>query len=273
MSFHFEVKSKAEIASHVYFHLLQKTNNMENNVIETVKKVDTPPYAHTPYALNPTPPSSLKKSPYTPKKWAIIGAFVALCCGTGYYLTPKTTPTDSLIPTENIGESIVFNNESVPVAAIQVKYKKAFKHLKRMDVYYREARDLLLELDYENTVKKCDSALLCKTDKPLNWTAQKWGDVYNIQAESLLYLGKITEAEAAAINALKMDKKDKLGYLHLIYAQILAAKDKKATPLFLENFKYALKKRLPLSGYMELDGFEHVNNDPSVKKLLKQYPD
>jgi tetratricopeptide (TPR) repeat protein len=245
---------------------------MENNVIETIKQVETHPYVPTPHTQNPTP-IPLKKSSNAPKKWAIIGAFAAISCGVAYYLTPKTSLSDSSTPRGNIGESIVFNNQSIPVAAIQVKYKKAFKHLKRMDVYYREARDLLLDLDYENAVRQCDSALLCKTDKPLNWTAQKWGDVYNIQAESLLYLGKIQEAEAAAINALKMDKKDKLGYLHLIYAQILAAKDKKVTPLFLENFTFALKKRLPLSGYMELDGFEHVNNDPSVKRLLKQYPD
>jgi hypothetical protein len=70
---------------------------------------------------------------------------------------------------------------------------------------------------------------------------------------------------------LKMDKTDKLGYLHLIYAQILAAKEKKATPLFLENFKFSLKKRLPLRDYMELDGFDAVQNDPSVKRLLKQF--
>jgi tetratricopeptide (TPR) repeat protein len=245
---------------------------MENNIPEIVEKLDSSSYVPTPCAPNSTH-YSLKKQLNTSKKWVIIGVFAAIFCGTGYYLTPKTSFADSSTPTENVGESIVFNNQSVPVAAIQVKYKKAFKHLKRMDVYYREARDLLLDLDYENTVKKCDSALLCKTDKPLNWTAQKWGDVYNIQAESLLYLGKIPEAEAAAIKALKMDKKDKLGYLHLIYAQILAAKNKKVTPLFLNNFKYALKKQLPLSDYMELDGFEHVNNDPSVKRLLKQYTD
>jgi tetratricopeptide (TPR) repeat protein len=245
---------------------------MENNVLETVKNVESPSLVPTTNAPNSAPPS-LKKSTNARKKWAIVSTFVAICCGTGYYLSPKTVQADSPTPTENVGESIVFNNQAVPVATIQVNYKKAFKHLKRMDVYYREARDFLLDLDYANAAKKCDSALLCKTDKPLNWTAQKWGDVYNIQAESLLYLGKIQEAETASINALKMDKKDKLGYLHLIYAQILAAKDKKVTPLFLTNFKFALKKRLPLSGYMELDGFEHVNNDPSVKKLLKQYPD
>jgi tetratricopeptide (TPR) repeat protein len=242
---------------------------MENNTIE---KVDSPLYAPTPYAPNPTP-LLLKKPLVTPKKWALIGAITAIIGGIAYFFMPQKLLTEMPAPTENVGESIVFNNESVPVAAIQVKYKKAFKHLKRMDVYYREARDLLLDLDYEASAKKCDSALLCKTDKPLNWTAQKWGDVYNIQAESLLYLGKIPEAETAVINALKMDKKDKLGYLHLIYAQILAAKDKKVTPLFLANFTFALKKHLPLSGYMELDGFEHVNKDPSVKRLLKQYPD
>jgi tetratricopeptide (TPR) repeat protein len=242
---------------------------MENNTIE---KVDSPPYAPTPYAPNPTP-LPLKKPLATPEKWVLIGTITAIVGGIAYFFMPQKSFTEVPTSLENVGESIVFNNESVPVAAIQVKYKKAFKHLKRMDVYYREARDLLLDLEYETAVKKCDSALLCKTDKPLNWTAQKWGDVYNIQAESLLYLGKIPEAEAAAINALKMDKKDKLGYLHLIYAQILAAKDKKVSPLFLANFTFALKKRLPLSGYMELDGFEHVNTDPSVKKLLKQYPD
>jgi tetratricopeptide (TPR) repeat protein len=153
----------------------------------------------------------------------------------------------------------------------QLKYQKAFRHLKRMDIYYREARDFMLDLNYEQAVKKCDSALLCKTEKPLNWTAQKWGDVYNIQAESLLYLGKITEAECAAINALKMDKTDKLGYLHLIYAQILAAKDKKVSPLFLSNFTFSLKKHLPVWDYMELDGFDAVQKDPSVKRLLKAY--
>ena len=68
-----------------------------------------------------------------------------------------------------------------------------------------------------------------------------------------------------------MDKQDKLGYLHLIYAQILAEKHKAVTPLFIENFKYALKKHLPLSDYMELPGFDAVKNDPSVKKLLKEY--
>ncbi|MDZ7879772.1 MAG: hypothetical protein U5L45_18990 [Saprospiraceae bacterium] len=242
---------------------------MENNVLETVKKEGMPSVLYAPNATL----SPFKKRSNTTQKWAIISVFIALCCGIGYYLTPKNYLSDSSTLTETVGESIVFNNQTVPVTAIQVKYKKSFKHLKRMDVYYREARDLLMDLEYEAVVKKCDSALLCKTDKPLNWTAQKWGDVYNIQAESLLYLGKIQEAEAAAINALKMDKVDKLGYLHLNYAQILAAKDKKVTPLFLANFKFALKKRLPLSGYMELDGFEHVNKHPSVKKLLKQYPE
>ena len=139
-----------------------------------------------------------------------------------------------------------------------------------MDMYYREARDLLLEMDYEAASKKCDSALLCKIDKPLNWSPQKWGDIYNIKAESLLYLGKIEAAENAAIQALKMDKQDKLGYLHLMYAQILAEKYKRVTPLFLENFKFALKKGLPLEDYMELTGFENVKKDPSVKKLLSR---
>ena len=54
-----------------------------------------------------------------------------------------------------------------------------------------------------------------------------------------------------------------------MYAQILAEKYKRVTPLFLENFKFALKKNLPLADYMELTGFENVKKDPSVKKLLK----
>jgi hypothetical protein len=196
---------------------------------------------------------------------AAIGLFIY------FYSLPKQVNSPIISEENNAPKTVLINAQKVPIAEIQVKYQKAFKHLKRMDIYYREARDLLLDLDYENAAKKCDSALLCKTEKPLNWTAQKWGDVYNIQAESLLYLGKISEAQSAATNALKMDKTDKLGYLHLIYAQVLAAKDKKATPLFLANFRFALQKKLPLWDYMELDGFDAVQKDPSVKKLLKQY--
>jgi tetratricopeptide (TPR) repeat protein len=196
---------------------------------------------------------------------AAIGLFL-------YFYSPPKQANPTIISEENNApKTVLINAQKVPIAEIQVKYKKAFRHLKRMDIYYREARDFMLDLNYEQAAKKCDSALLCKTEKPLNWTAQKWGDVYNIQAESLLYLGKITEAERAAINALKMDKTDKLGYLHLIYAQILAAKDKKATPLFLSNFTFALKKKLPVWDYMELDGFDAVQRDPSVKRLLKAY--
>ena len=196
---------------------------------------------------------------------AAIGAFIA------FYSSPKLPNSSIVSEQNNAPKTVLINAQKVPIAEIQVKYQKAFRHLKRMDIYYREARDFMLDLNYEQAAKKCDSALLCKTEKPMNWTAQKWGDVYNIQAESLLYLGKITEAERAAINALKMDKTDKLGYLHLIYAQILAAKDKKVTPLFLSNFTFALKKRLPVWDYMELDGFDAVQKDPSVKRLLKAY--
>lgn len=193
---------------------------------------------------------------------AVIGLLLFL--GRTYYNPPIPVSKAKIVE-----DSIVLQGKTVAVAPIQIAYKQAFKHLKRMDVYYREARDLLLEMDYEAASQKCDSALLHKIDKPLNWSPQKWGDVYNIKAESLLYLGKTAEAETAAIQALKMDKQDKLGYLHLIYAQILAEKYKRVTPLFLENFKFALKKNLPLADYMELTGFENVKKDPSVKKLLK----
>jgi tetratricopeptide (TPR) repeat protein len=203
----------------------------------------------------------------------LISASIAAGIGAFIVFYPTSKPFDSPIVLEenNAPKTVLINAQKVPIAEIQVKYQKAFRHLKRMDIYYREARDFLMDLNYEQAVRKCDSALLCKTEKPLNWTAQKWGDVYNIQAESLLYLGKIEEAERAAINALTMDKTDKLGYLHLIYAQILAAKDKKATPLFLSNFTFALKKKLPVWDYMELDGFDAVQKDPSVKRLLKAY--
>jgi tetratricopeptide (TPR) repeat protein len=205
------------------------------------------------------------------KKYGIIGAFALIGAVIGFFfwqsqqsITPLTLPK-----TDATADSLLVMGKRVSVANVQVSYTKAFKHLKRMDVYYREARDLLLDFQYAEVVKKCDSALLHKTEKPLNWTAQKWGDVYNLKAESLLYLGDLANAEAAAINALKMDKQDKFGYLHLIYAQILADKYKKVTPLFLENFKYALKKQLPLQDYMELPGFDAVKKDPSVKKLLR----
>lgn len=177
-------------------------------------------------------------------------------------------PSVSVSKAKIVEDSILLHGKTVAVAPIQVAYKQAFKHLKKADVYYREARDLLLDMDYEMAAKKCDSALLHRMDKSLNWSDPKWGDVYNIKAESLLYLGKTSDAENAAIQALKMDKQDKLGYLHLIYAQILAEKHKKVTPLFLENIKFAVKKGLPLVDYMELTGFEHVKKDPSVKKLL-----
>ena len=194
---------------------------------------------------------------------AVIGLLLFL--GRTYYNLPIPVSKTKIVE-----DSIVLQGKTVAIAPIQVAYKQAFKHLKRMDVYYREARDLLLGMDYEAASKKCDSALLHKIDKPLNWSPQKWGDVYNIKAESLLYLGKTEEAETAAIQALKMDKQDKLGYLHLMYAQILAEKYKRVTPLFLENFKFALKKNLPVEDYMELTGFENVKKDPSVKKLLSR---
>ena len=194
---------------------------------------------------------------------AFIGLLLFL--GRTYYNQPVSVSKVKI--TE---DSIVLQGKIVAVAPIQIAYKQSFKHLKRMDMYYREARDLLLEMDYEAASKKCDSALLCKIDKPLNWSPQKWGDVYNIKAESLLYLGKTEAAENAAIQALKMDKQDKLGYLHLMYAQILAEKYKHVTPLFLKNFKFALKKNLPLEDYMELTGFENVKGDPLVKKCLNE---
>jgi hypothetical protein len=241
---------------------------MENNVIETIQAVVPSPQL---VKSNSDDKPLINKRLSVRKKTIIASIIAVISVGVAYYLLPKKTNTSIISDNNSATESILINNQKVPVAQIQVKYQKSFKHLKRMDVYYRQARDFLLDLNYEQAVRKCDSALLCKTEKPLNWTAQKWGDVYNIQAESLLYLGKIADAEHAAINALKMDKQDKLGYLHLIYAQIIAAKEKKATPLFLDNFKFALKKQLPLWDYMELDGFDAVQQDPSVKKLLKQY--
>jgi tetratricopeptide (TPR) repeat protein len=241
---------------------------MENNTIETIQAVVPSPQLANPD--NGDKPLINKK--LSIRKKTIIASIIAvISVGVTYYLFPKKTNAPIVSENNSATESILVKGKQVPVAQIQVKYQKAFKHLKRMDVYYRQARDFLLDLNYEQAVRKCDSALLCKTEKPLNWTAQKWGDVYNIQAESLLYLGKIADAERASINALKMDKTDKLGYLHLIYAQIIAAKEKKATPLFLDNFKFALKKQLPVWDYMELDGFDAVQKDPSVKKLLKQY--
>jgi hypothetical protein len=241
---------------------------MANNVIETIQVVVPSPQLAKP---NNEGKPLISKRLSVRKKTITISIIAAISVGAAYYLLPEKTNTPIISENNSAAESILINAQKMPVAQIQVKYQKSFKHLKRMDVYYRQARDLLLDLNYEQAAKKCDSALLCKTEKPLNWTAQKWGDVYNIQAESLLYLGKIADAERAAINALKMDKTDKLGYLHLIYAQIIAAKEKKATPLFLDNFKFALKKKLPLWDYMELDGFDAVQKDPSVKKLLKQY--
>lgn len=204
------------------------------------------------------------------RKNAIYGFMAAMIATITFFLWRNYN--DTLMPTDAktiVADSLTVGGKAVAVVNVQKAYRQSFKHLKKMDVYYREARDLLLEFDYAETVKKCDSALLCKIDTPLNWSPQKWGDVYNIKAESLLYLGDLKNAEIAAINALKMDKQDKLGYLHLIYAQILADKHKAVTPLFMENFKYALKKKLPLSDYMELPGFDAVKNDPSVKKLLK----
>ena len=204
------------------------------------------------------------------KKNAIYGFTLAMMGAIAFFLWRNYKDTAIPISTKMIAaDSLTVEGKAVAVANVQKAYRQSFKHLKKMDVYYREARDLLLAFDYTETVKKCDSALLCKIDKPLNWLPQKWGDVYNIKAESLLYLGDLKNAEIAAINALKMDKQDKLGYLHLIYAQILADKHKAVTPLFMENFKYALRKNLPLSDYMELQGFDAVKNDPSVKKLLK----
>lgn len=241
---------------------------MENNVIETIQEIVPSPQL---VKSNKSDKPLINKRLSIRKKAIIASVIAVITVSVAYYLFPKKTNVPIISDNNSAVESILINDKKVPVAQIQVKYQKSFKHLKRMDVYYRQARDFLLDLNYEQAAKKCDSALLCKTEKPLNWTAQKWGDVYNIQAESLLYLGKIPEAERAAINALKMDKTDKLGYLHLIYAQILAAKEKKATPLFLDNFKFALKKQLPLWDYMELDGFDAVQQDPSVKKLLKQY--
>jgi hypothetical protein len=241
---------------------------MENNAIKTAQT--TVPIPHSTEPNNGNKP--LINNKLNIKNIILMLSIVAVTSvGAVYYLLPKKANPTTLSDANDAPESIMINAQKIPVAHIQAQYQQSFKHLKRMEVYYREARDLLLDFDYEQAAKKCDSALLCKTEKPLNWTAQKWGDVYNIQAESLLYLGKITEAERAAVNALKMDKTDKLGYLHLIYAQILAAKEKKATPLFLENFKFSLKKRLPLRDYMELDGFDAVQNDPSVKRLLKQF--
>ncbi len=205
------------------------------------------------------------------KKNAVYGFFMAMIAAIAFFLWRNYNDTLMPINAKTIAaDSLTAEGKAVAVANVQKAYKQSFKHLKRMDVYYREARDLLLEFDYAEAVKKCDSALLCKIDKPLNWSPQKWGDVYNIKAESLLYLGDLKNAEMASINALKMDKQDKLGYLHLIYAQILADKHKAVIPLFMENFKYALKKNLPLADYMELPGFDAVKNDPSVKKLLRK---
>lgn len=241
---------------------------MENDTLETTQAV-------VPIATNVKRPEntllSLRKPLDLLEKPIFIGLLLTFGVGIAFFLWGAQPNTPTVSKTSEQADSLSANGNKVAVALIQGNYQHSFKHLKRMDVYYREARDLLMDFKYAEVVKKCDSALLCKTDKPLNWSPQKWGDVYNIKAESLLYLGNIKEAEIAATNALKMDKQDKLGYLHLIYAQILAGKDKKATPLFLDNFKYALKKHLPLWDYMELDGFDAVKNDPSVKKLLKQY--
>ena len=223
-----------------------------------------------PFSDKKCPKSLIYKLLNIVKKNAIYGFMVAMTGAIAFFLWRNYNDTSILSSTKTIAaDSLAVEGKAVAVANVQKAYKQSFKHLKKMDVYYREARDLLLEFEYAEAVKKCDSALLCKIDKPLNWSPQKWGDVYNIKAESLLYLGDLKNAEIASINALKMDKQDKLGYLHLIYAQILADKHKAVTPLFMKNFKYALKKNLPLSDYMELQGFDAVKNDPSVKKLLK----
>lgn len=242
---------------------------MENNVVEKPK--DAPLSDVTAEPIKVHKPLINKRLDFI-KKYGLIGFVAAVILSLGLFLwTMQASTIPSTISKKNAAnDSLLVMGKKVSVAHIEVSYKQAFKHLKKMDVYYREARDLLLTFEYAEVVKKCDSALLHKTEKPLNWTAQKWGDVYNLKAESLLYLGNINAAEIAITAALKMDKQDKLGYLHLLYAQILAEKHKRVTPLFLENFKYALKKQLPLSDYMELPGFDAVKNDPSVKRLLKQ---
>ncbi len=236
---------------------------MEKNVIEKSKNAVFTEGSTTPSK------SLIHRRLSLAKPWFVAILSIAVIGLLLFLVRTYYNPPIPVFKAQTAGDSIVLQGKTIAVLPIQVAYKQSFKHLKRMDVYYREARDLLLEMDYEAASKKCDSALLHKIDKPLNWSSQKWGDVYNIKAESLLYLGKTEEAETAAIQALKMDKQDKLGYLHLIFAQILAEKYKKVTPLFLENFKFALKKDLPVADYMELIGFENVKKDPSVKKLLK----
>jgi tetratricopeptide (TPR) repeat protein len=141
----------------------------------------------------------------------------------------------------------------------------------KADTLTHQAMRLIYNERFPDAILKCDSALSFKTEKPMNWHANEWAELYNLKAECLLNLGNHIEAEECVKKALTIDPTDAEGYVHSTYAQILADKYAKVGPKFFEHFTFALDKKLELWEFMEQKGFVKIKDDPAVKKLLDKY--
>jgi tetratricopeptide (TPR) repeat protein len=154
---------------------------------------------------------------------------------------------------------------------IDARVQDSLDKITKADTLTHQAMRLIYDEHFPEALLKCDSALTYKTEKPMNWTAKKWSEIYNLKAECLLNLGNHIEAEECIKKALIVDPADAEGYLHSTYAQILADKYTVVTPKFFEHFTIALDKKLELWEFMEQKGFVKIKNDPAVKKLLEKY--
>ncbi len=180
-----------------------------------------------------------------------------------------------------IGMGIFYFKNSNPSNKISSKEQKkiaanvidSLDKITKADTFTHQALRLIFDEKYAEALKKCDSALVYKTEKPMNWEAFEWAELYNLKAECFLNLGHTIDAEECVKKALAIDPEDKEGYVHSTYAQILADKYGTVGPKFMENFKFALDKKLELWEYMEQKGFIKIKNDPSVIKLIKKYRD
>jgi tetratricopeptide (TPR) repeat protein len=154
---------------------------------------------------------------------------------------------------------------------IDARVQDSLDKITKADTFSHQVMRLIYDERFPEALLKCDSALTYKTEKPMNWQANKWAELYNFKAECFLNLSNHIEAEECVKKALAIDPTDTEGYVHSTYAQILADRYGETSPKFFEHFTFALDKKLALWNYMEQTGFVKIKKDPVVKKLLNKY--
>jgi tetratricopeptide (TPR) repeat protein len=189
--------------------------------------------------------------------WAFVISIVALI-GLGFLFLKKLYTNNPLPLVDTSKEA-------------RLSVKDSLDKIAQADTLTQHAIKLMQEDRWAEAVIKCDSALTYKTEKPMNWLAYEWAEIYNLKAECMLNLGHIVDAEGCSEKALYLDPKDESGELHATYAQIIAEKYGEANAKFMSYFIFSLDQKLPLWSYMNEIGFVKIKKDPSVKRLLDKY--